>query len=202
LPASELAAAAGVARSTASVHLDKLHDAGWLAVEAQGRHRYYRLADPGLVTVLEALARVSPPRPVHTLTASLDGDALRAARLCYDHLAGRLGTALTDALVAGGVIRRRDTAFVLTRSGRQHLADIGFDLAALERTRRKFAYPCLDWTERRHHLAGALGAAVAQHCVSNGWVRRGPTRAVRVTDEGRRHLRTTFGVDVEGRRAS
>ena len=196
LPASELASAAGVARSTASAHLDKLLDAGWLAVEAQGRHRYYRLADPALVSVLEALARVSPPRPVRSLTTSLEGDALRAARLCYDHLAGHLGTAVTESLIARRAIRRRDGAFVLTAAGRRFLESAGVDVEGATAARRRFAYPCLDWTERRHHLAGALGAAVAQQCLDRGWVRRTSTRALRMTDDGRRQLRASFGVEV------
>jgi DNA-binding transcriptional ArsR family regulator len=196
LPASELAAGAGVSRQTASVHLDKLRDAGWLEVEAQGRHRYYRLADRSLVDVLEALARISPSRPVRTLRGSIRGDALREARLCYDHLAGRLGTALTDALRHQHVLDLRDGEFTLTPAGTQRLEDLGLDIEELRRKRRSFARPCLDWSERRHHLAGALGAALATHCFTHGWLNRTDTRIVRITDAGREALRTAFALEL------
>lgn len=196
LPASELAARVGVSRPTASVHLEKLLTAGWLQVEAHGRHRYYRLADPALVEALEAIARVSPPRHTQTLRASNQGDALRQARLCYDHLAGQLGTGLTAALLREQLIEAYDGAFCLTPTGQERLGAFGLDIDQLWRARRTFARPCLDWSERRHHLAGALGAAIATQCFELGWLERRETRAVRLTDIGRQGLHATFKLEL------
>lgn len=194
LPASELAASAGVSRPTASVHLEKLLNAGWLEVEAHGRHRYYRLADPALVEALEAIARISPQHEIRTLRASIKGDALREARLCYDHLAGRLGTALADALRREELLEARDGALFLTPAGHDRLEDFGLDIEALRRKRRAFVRPCLDWSERRHHVAGALGGALATQFFALGWLERGETRSIRITELGREGLRATFGL--------
>ena len=195
MPASELAARTGVSRPTASAHLDKLRQAGWLRVDRQGRHRYYRLADPALAQALEALARVSPARPVRGLRADTRGAVLREARFCYDHLAGRLGVELTEELRLGGILEEADGRYDLTPKGEARLEAFGLDVAALRRKRRSFAHPCLDWSERRHHLAGALGAGLADRLVELGWVRRRrETRAVRLTAAGRERLRETFGL--------
>jgi DNA-binding transcriptional ArsR family regulator len=218
LPASMLASEAGVAASTASEHLGKLCAAGMLTVEAHGRHRYYRIADPRVLNAIEALAEISPRAEVRSLRQGTRANALRNARLCYDHLAGQLGVALMSALVEGGALDGGDGAYhpetartdrlsapghdvgyKLTGDGAALVAGFGVDLAALRKGRRPLIRYCLDWTEQRHHLAGALGAGLASRLFDLDWVRRtpSPTRSVRLTEEGRTGLAATFGVDFE-----
>jgi DNA-binding transcriptional ArsR family regulator len=200
--AGELARHAGVAASTLSEHLGKLVAGGLLAEERQGRHRYVRLAGPRVAQLVEDLAaQVAPacaaPRP-RTLRASSAGSAMARGRTCYDHLAGRLGIALTDALTARGLLRQ-DTGFALTDAGLAWFRTAGI---RLDRTgRRPLARACLDWTERRPHLAGAAGAALCRHALDAGWcVRVGSERAVRVTAEGERALSDLLGIGAEALR--
>jgi DNA-binding transcriptional ArsR family regulator len=197
LPASELARRAGVSASTASTHLAKLVDGGLLSVERSGRQRRYRVAGPAVASAVEALVAIAPTRRTHSLREATRIELLRDGRTCYDHLAGRLGVELTSALEDGGILRRRRSEYVLTRRGEQALAEIGVDVASARAQRRRFAFPCLDWTERRHHLAGALGAAVAGRLFAVEWVERvGSTRAAALTKRGRRELRSRFGLEA------
>lgn len=183
LPAGELARHARVAASTASEHLARLVGGGLLAVERTGRHRYFRLAGPEVAHAIEALAALAPPGRPRTLREATIGDALTEARTCYDHLAGRLGVALTEALVQRGAIVDQGDAFTLGPRADEVLAMIGID--ALPK-RRPPVLRCLDWSERRPHLAGALGAALCARALAAGWVEPLPTsRAVRVTPAGR-----------------
>ena len=184
LPASELAQAAGVTPSTASTHLAMLLACGWVAVEQRGRHRYYRLGSAEVATVLEQIAWVAPPIQVRSLRGRDQTDALRLVRSCYDHMAGRVSVALTDALVALEVLRVEGSDFALTAAGATFLRERGVDVpAATERP--AFARRCLDWSERRDHLAGALGAAVFTAWEAQGWVaRRERGRALRLTSAG------------------
>jgi DNA-binding transcriptional ArsR family regulator len=198
LTATELARVAGVTPQTASGHLGRLAGAGLLAVERQGRHRYHRLAAPSVAHMLESIMQVAaelgPPR--RSLTVGPRDAALRHARTCYDHLAGRLGVALADALVGQGHVEIAGDAGLLTDSGRALLDGLDLDIAPLlaRRTGRVLCRPCLDWSERRPHLAGALGAALCAHSLARGWVRRRDgTRAVAVTPAGERAYRERFG---------
>lgn len=198
LAAGELSQVAGISPATASAHLGRLLDGGLVTVTSQGRHRYYRLAGHEVASVLEAIAQISPVRPVRSLRQSRDAAALARARTCYDHLAGRAGVALFDALVRGGVLAGagtgRDAAYEVTAEGVDALADFGVDVAEVRRSRRRFAGACLDWTQRRPHLNGALGAAVTDRLLELGWIERGPSRrAVRVTEPGLVGLAATFG---------
>src|SRR5690348_6171067 len=154
LPGGELARRAGIASSTASEHLAQLVDAGLVRGERRGRHRFYALAGDDVARAWEALALIAPPKEVRTLRAASVGAALAEARTCYDHLAGRLGVAVTDALVAGGALDDRDGGLAL---GEEHtqLAALGIDVAA-QRGRRPLVLCCIDWSERRPHVAGAL----------------------------------------------
>jgi DNA-binding transcriptional ArsR family regulator len=180
--AGELARAAGVPASTMTGHLTRLLDAGALAVEAQGRHRYYRLADPRLAAVFEALAAAAPQPPPRSLPAWRHDRDLRHARTCYDHLAGEVAVALTAALVDRGGLTRTGEAYALSDAGADRLTAAGVDVAGSRRARRRFAYPCLDWSERTAHLGGALGAAVLTAARDAGWVTARPgSRAVTVT---------------------
>jgi DNA-binding transcriptional ArsR family regulator len=201
LTASELARTAGVAPQTASGHLAKMTAAGLLVAQSQGRHRYHRLATPAVARMIESIMQVAsgvgPGRPV---VVGPREAALRTARTCYDHLAGRLGVALADAMVDRGYVELGLDAGLLTEPGTELLHRIGIDPGTLagsagRRARRVTCRPCLDWSERRPHLAGAVGAALCTHSLIRGWIRRiDGTRAVTVTPKGQRALREAFGV--------
>ncbi|MFD6922192.1 ArsR/SmtB family transcription factor [Streptomyces sp. NPDC059944] len=195
--AGELARRAGVAPSTASEHLGKLVAGGLLTEERQGRHRYVRLADARVAQLVEDLAAHAGPRPAErprTLRDSSAGSAMARGRTCYDHLAGRLGIALTDALTGRGLLRQ-DTGFALTDAGLRWFDGAGI---SLERAgRRPLARACLDWTERRPHLAGTAGAALCRHALDAGWcVRVGSARAVKVTPDGERAFAELLGIEA------
>ncbi|MGW0199115.1 ArsR/SmtB family transcription factor [Nonomuraea sp. NPDC003201] len=189
LAAGELARVAGVSAATASAHLSRLLDGRLVDVVRQGRHRYYRLAGHDVAEVLEVLARVSARPPVRSLRQSRQARMLEEARTCYDHLAGRAGVGLLDRLAEGGYYAAQD----LTEAGERLLAGIGVDVDGARRSRRRFAPECLDWTERRSHLGGALGAAITEVLFERDWYRRGKVpRAVVLTDEGRAGLSALF----------
>ncbi|WP_189717412.1 ArsR/SmtB family transcription factor [Streptomyces phaeofaciens] len=195
--AGELARHAGVAPSTLSEHLGKLVGGGLLAEERQGRHRYVRIAEPRVAQLVEDLAaQIAPdtaPRP-HTLRAATAGSAMARGRTCYDHLAGRLGIAVTDALTARGLLRQ-DTGFALTDPGLRWFEGAGIPLERA--SRRPLARACLDWTERRPHLAGVAGAALCRHALDAGWcVRIGTERAVKVTAAGERAWGELLGIEA------
>ena len=198
LTATELARVAGVSAATASGHLAKLTQGGLLAAVSQGRHRYFRLASPEVARMLEGIMVVAvEPAPGRRATPRVD-PALREARTCYDHLAGRLGVALADALVARGAVVLTQEAGEVTESGRALLQAFGIPVDAAQRTRRLYCRPCLDWSERRPHLAGVLGAALLERALELGWiVRQSGGRAVEVTAKGRRGFGDTFGIDLE-----
>jgi len=195
LTASELAWRAGVTAQTASGHLAKLTEAGLLAVARQGRHRYYRLASPLVGRMLEAVSALasvqSPPR--YRPRSRID-DALQSARTCYDHLAGRLGVGLADALLAKGYVVLSEDGGSTTRRGDRFFAKWGIDLAEAASQRRCFCRPCLDWSERRAHIAGALGAKLADRCFELEWIqRRKDTRALTVTRRGVQGFESLLG---------
>ncbi|MGW7525064.1 ArsR/SmtB family transcription factor [Streptomyces sp. NPDC054783] len=197
--AGELARHAGVAASTLSEHLGKLVAGGLLAEERQGRHRYVRLADARAAELVEDLAARVPPAAVRhsprTLRESSAGSAMARGRTCYDHLAGRLGIAVTDALTLRGLLRQ-DTGFALTDTGVEWFRAAGIALEVSGR--RPLARACLDWTERRPHLAGVAGAALCRHALDAGWcVRIGSQRAVKVTPSGERELSALLGIPPE-----
>jgi DNA-binding transcriptional ArsR family regulator len=197
LSAGDLAHRAEISPSLASAHLSKLLDGGLLTVEQRGRERHYRLTSPHVAEVIEAMLTLAPHRQAATLRESTRGQAIRHARTCYDHLAGTLGVALTDALEHQRVIEATDNSYRVTNSGAKRLGELGLDLAALQARRRAFARPCLDWTERRPHLAGALGAGIADRLLELNWLQRIPnSRAVRITDTGQRCLRNELALNL------
>ncbi|MEV1159564.1 winged helix-turn-helix domain-containing protein [Micromonospora chokoriensis] len=193
--AGELARRAGVAPSTASDHLTRLVRGGLLVEERQGRHRYLRLAGPSVAQLIEQLAghAPAPPTPTGSLRAATASAALTYARTCYDHLAGRLGVLLYDALVADGRLDR-SSGLALTADGWAWATDLGVPVRALSTGRRPMVRDCLDWTERRQHLAGALGAALRRRFADLGWITQGTGRAVRLTPTGRTALAATLSV--------
>ncbi|MFK4443725.1 DNA-binding transcriptional ArsR family regulator [Caballeronia udeis] len=199
-PAGELAYAAGVTAQTASSHLAKLLAGGLLSVETQGRHRYYRLAGSHVALVLENLASIASVLPggtVRRTPRSREARELQFARCCYDHLAGGLGVAVTQALQDRAfIVATADKQFEVTHDGMAWFSAMGLDVAAVKPTRRGLARQCLDWTERRHHLAGPLGVAFMTQLCAKGWLRRlKNSRAVQVTPKGWAGLKEELGVD-------
>ena len=194
LTATELALEAGVAASTASAHLAKLTGAGILSIEKQGRHRYFRLFDAEIAAMLEQLMGIAARRGTARRTGPAD-PALRLARVCYDHLAGERGVWLLDRLRERKLLTGRDGCSV-SAEGDAFFARFGIDVEALMHLRRPFARPCLDWSERRHHLGGALGAAILDRIFALRWARRElDRRAVVFSPNGDRQLRRLFADD-------
>ena len=211
LAAGELARLAEVSAATASFHLAKLLDGGLIAVARQGRHRYYRLAGHEVAAALEALGLISPAQPVRTLRQSREAAALAEARTCYDHLAGPGRGGVARRPVRRGLLReqasdrtdRSDTPnlrFEITGAGAKVLGSFGLNVGEIRRSRRRFAGACIDWTQRRGHLNGALAAAITSRLFEVGWIERGsaatPQRAV--TPAGSEGLARTFGLDLVG----
>ncbi|MFJ4877697.1 ArsR/SmtB family transcription factor [Streptomyces sp. NPDC088745] len=195
--ASELARQAGVAASTASEHLGRLVGAGLLAEERQGRHRYVRLANADVAQLLEAVAAYAIPGrdAPHTLRAASAGAAMARGRTCYDHLAGRLGIAITEAMEGRGLLLTGN-GFALTDAGLAWFTGLGIHLAAVT-SRRPTVSSCLDWTERKRHLAGVAGAELCRRALAEKWcVRIGTERAVQVTPEGEHALAELLGIDA------
>ena len=208
LAAGELARLAGVSAATASFHLAKLTGGGLIDVARQGRHRYYRLAGHEVAAALEAIGLISAPLPVRSLRQSREAAALAEARTCYDHLAGRAGVDLLDAMLARGLLRKEEQSssrtgcgdtfgsrFEVTGAGARTLGSFGLNISEVRRSRRHFAGECIDWTQRRGHLNGALAAAVTTRLFDLGWIERGPRRrSVRITAAGGVGLADTFGL--------
>ena len=207
LAAGELARIAGVSAATASFHLAKLLEGGMITVVRQGRHRYYRLAGHEVAAAIEALGLISPALPVRTLRQSREAAALAEARTCYDHLAGRAGVELLAGLLRLGLLEEksgrtgggdtRSFRYEITGAGAKALGSFGLDILQIRRSRRHFAGSCIDWTQRRGHLNGALAAAITSRLFDLGWIERGPRRrSVRVTPAGAEGLACTFGADL------
>lgn len=196
-PAGELAHRANIAPSTAAGHLAVLKSAGFVVCKRNGRHNLCRLASSDVADALEALAVIAPRRPPSGLRESNRNAALKLARTCYDHLAGEVGVAITEALLRRGDLVSAVEDFRLTRRGKERLTEFGVDIAAAERARRIFTRACMDWSERRSHLAGALGAELCRHLFRLDWIRRHKGhRAVTITGSGREGLSEQLGVLV------
>lgn len=194
--ASELAVAAAVSPQTASSHLSKLLSGGLIACERQGRQRLFRLKNRDIARAIEAVGALAhgPATPPMS--------EIRFARTCYDHLAGVLAIALRDELVKQGALRQGKDEFALTPAGRQVFRTLDIDAGALHGLRRSFAYRCLDWTERRHHIGGAVGAALLARFFAMNWLARiRGSRALRLTQAGERGFERTFGIRCASLRA-
>jgi DNA-binding transcriptional ArsR family regulator len=187
--AAELAMAAAVSPQTASSHLAKLLQGQLIVSERKGRQRYFRLSNSAVAMAIESLGALAPAPAIAALPE------LRFARTCYDHLAGALAIALRNALLEKGAVREGRAAFVLTSEGERFLLRLQIDANSLRKLRRSFAHKCLDWTERHHHIGGAVGAALLSRCIEMKWlVRMRGTRALRLTHAGERGFEQFFGI--------
>jgi DNA-binding transcriptional ArsR family regulator len=197
LTAGELAAVAGVTPQTASSHLVKLVERALLSVERRGPRRFYRLASPLVARMLEGMMTVAVTGPARFRPPSKIDDQMRRARTCYDHLAGELGVAVTDSMIGREHLVLDGDAGTLTSKGSVFLIDLGIDLEASVRGRRMLCRPCLDWSERRPHLAGTVGASIADLAFRQDWIRRRPQgRSVEITQDGVAAFRDLFGAHI------
>ncbi len=195
LTATELAQVAGVTKQTISSHVAKLLDAGLVSVANQGRHRYVRLADDDVAHLLETLMGVAYRTGAVRIRSSPREPALRKARVCYDHLAGELGVLIFDSFNKQRLLTRVEDTPKLTRRGQRYCEEFGIDVEALARERRPLCRACLDWSMRRYHLAGSLGAAVLRRCLDLHWARRErASRVVSFSASGEKALRDQFGI--------
>lgn len=195
--ASELAYMAAIKPQTASFHLAKLVEGKLIKVEKQGRHRYFQLAGEDIAQFLESFLAISPPPEVRSLKQSSQIKLLQDARTCYDHLAGKLGVQLTESMLKAGYLTLEGKQFVLTDAGILFFTTFGIDLTALKRKRRSFSHACLDWSERRYHLAGALGCELLNQFFNLGWLLRVPSiRAIKVTEKGKIGFKEVFHLDL------
>ena len=196
LTAGELGYAAHVSPQTASGHLGKLAGAQLIDMTQQGRHRYYRLAGPHVARMLESIMAVVAIAPPRHRAVRIE-ESMRTARMCYDHIAGRLGVALADALRERDHVELTNEGGAVTASGEAFLHDIGIEIASIRHGHRTFCRPCIDWSERRPHLAGAVGAALAQRLLGLGWIRRTrDSRVLVVTPLGELDLERNFGISL------
>jgi len=194
LTAGELARFANISPQTASSHLNKLVEGGLIIANAQGRHRYYQLATPEVVHALEALALLTP-KPLFGLPKPLE--EIQYARSCYDHLAGRLGVIITQALLKQKLIKHDERDYKLTHAGEKFFTTLGIDVRALKTKRRRFAYPCLDWSERIHHLAGSLGSSILSLLLDKRWILCAKQRRIiHLTPQGKSKLNELLKIDL------
>ncbi len=195
LTASELAREAGVTAQTATSHLAKMEAGGLLALRKQGRHKYFALANDDVAALLETLMGLSAGvEPMRTTTGPRDS-AMRNARVCYNHLAGNKGIQLHDALITKRYLKHNDAELVLTRKGSHFMQEFGIDLDSLQASRTPMCRSCLDWSERRSHLAGSLGRALMAKFEQLRWVKRdGNSRVIKFSAKGEREFNSTFGL--------
>ncbi|MGN7360366.1 ArsR/SmtB family transcription factor [Paenibacillus sp. SAF-054] len=197
LPASDLAHAAHISPQTASSHLAKLVQGGLLIHESYGRHKYFRLANQEVAHTLEAMLTISPSKPIRSLRESDELKQMRHCRTCYDHLAGKVGVALTDRFLELRWLEESGKDYVLNLEGKEKLRIWGAEVDDSAKKRRHYARQCLDWSERRHHLAGYLGAAITKRLFELQWIERlHQGRAIRVTSKGIKGLSLEFGLHM------
>ncbi|HYK72368.1 MAG TPA: winged helix-turn-helix domain-containing protein [Pseudoneobacillus sp.] len=192
--ASELSMLIGVKPQTTSYHLSKLIEQNMIVVESQGRHRYFGIQNQEIAKTVEALLVLSPPAKIKSLRQSREDAAIRYARTCYDHIAGYVGVQIADTFIQKGYL---NLDFSLTAEGEQFLEEFQVNIKDMKKKRRSFCHKCLDWSERRHHIAGALGLAILERFLDLGWVVRQPkTRALSVTAKGKDAIREWLSIDV------
>lgn len=195
--ASELAYMASIKPQTASFHLAKLEENNLVICEKNGRFRYFRLANDEVANTLEIFMSISPPPEVRSLTQSSQLKRLENARTCYDHLAGRVGVKITNLMQEAGYIERNNKKFIVTAKGEFFFRDLGVDLVGLSKKRRSFSHACLDWSERTHHLGGALGNGLFERYIELGWIETNAnSREVIITPRGKSGFKEFFGLEI------
>jgi DNA-binding transcriptional ArsR family regulator len=195
--ASELAICAGISAQAASNHLSKLVNANLLSADTQGRHRYYRFTSNKIAGIIESIAGLLPVNNITEQPGSVSPNGIRYARTCYDHIAGKLGVTITNGLLQKKILAADKDQYRVTAPGIKWFNTIGIDIDLVKQTKRKFAYPCLDWSERKHHLGGALGAALLDIIAKNDWIRKAKqTREIIITGAGRRELGERLGLEL------
>jgi DNA-binding transcriptional ArsR family regulator len=194
LPVNELARKANISLQTASGHLAKLVEGNLVLVEKYGRHRYYRIASSDVAQAIETLSVIAPQPKVNSLREFSHAEKIRNARTCYDHLAGKLGVSLTQAFIEKGYLIENQDDFLVTDKGEKFFHDFRIDLEVLRKERRYFARKCLDWSERRYHLAGSLGNAILLRLLELGWIEKLPDRAIKISKVGKTGLYESLGI--------
>jgi len=198
LTATELAIVADTTLPNLSMHVNRLVQAGLLSVESQGRHKYYKFSRKDVAYAIEAMANLLPPEPVAPITGNDNNTAIRNCRTCYDHLAGKVGVALTESLLQKKLIIESGKHFDVTTKGERFFSDLGMNIDEIKNKRRSFLRPCLDWSERRYHMAGALPAALLDHMLALDWIRRQKnSRAITVTAKGQSEFYKHFKLNVK-----
>lgn len=198
--AGELASIAKIKPQTASFHLSKLLEENLITAVKQGRHRYFRLQNQEVARIIETLLTLTPPARVNSLKQSVEDKAIRNARTCYDHVAGYLGVQLADSLIKKGYIADTQDGFKLTEEGVTFCTSFGIDLNVMRKKRRSFCHKCLDWSERKFHIAGAVGNALLERFIDLNWIQRQPnTRALVITNIGKREFMEKFSIDMKNR---
>ncbi|WP_242144148.1 MULTISPECIES: helix-turn-helix transcriptional regulator [unclassified Bacillus cereus group] len=197
-PASELAYEAKIKPQTASHHLSKMIEGGILHMEKHGRHRYYKIANAEVAQVLETLLSISLPEKTSSFKQACQSEALKHARTCYDHLAGKLGVSVTNSLINQGYLIKDGLNFDVTDTGRHFFTHFDIDVDEVRQRRRLFARACLDWSERQHHLGGALGFSLTSYFLNNNWVQRTPScRSLIITDTGKKNIEKIFKISID-----
>lgn len=196
--ATELSSKIGITPQTISYHLNKLLEQELITVEKQGRHRYFGIPNQEIAATLESLLVISPQSAIKSFKQSRDDSAIRQARTCYDHIAGDLGVKITNALLEKGILCDHQNEFSLTKEGELFFEDFQINISETRKKRRSFCHKCLDWSERRHHLGGALGNAILERLIELHWVTRMPdTRALSVTMKGKAGLKDVFSIQID-----
>ncbi|MCS0788444.1 winged helix-turn-helix domain-containing protein [Cytobacillus pseudoceanisediminis] len=195
---NELAHMARIKPQTASFHLKKMLDAQVVSAEKQGRHRYYGIMNQEVAQVMESFLSIAPAAEIKSFKHASEDKAIRFARTCYDHLAGNLGVEITESLKRKGFIAEENDTFSVTEDGIAFFHSMQIDLTSLKKKRRSFSHKCLDWSERRHHLAGALGNAILEKFLEQNWIQRIPkTRAIKITPQGMKGFKENFAIDLD-----
>ncbi|PEE33735.1 ArsR/SmtB family transcription factor [Bacillus cereus] len=196
-PTSELAYVAKIKPKTATYHLSKMKEEGILSIEKHGKHSYYRLSNSEISQILELLLVITPQEKAMPFRQSSQSSELRCARTCYDHLAGKLGVAITNSLLDKGYLMKKDMYFHITKTGQTFFTEFGIDVNEIKQKKRIFAKACLDWTEREHHLAGSLGNALLEKLLQLNWIQRiSKSRTIKVTPNGKKELEQIFSIDI------
>lgn len=198
LTATELAIITGTTAPNLSMHISKLVQAELLTVETQGRHRYYKFSRKEIAYAIEAMANLVLPGSTTTRSTNDNNSAIRNCRTCYDHLAGKVAVALTDSFLGEGIMTENGKTFDLTPKGEIVFSDLGLNIEDIKKKRRSFLRPCLDWSERRYHMAGALAAALLQQMISLDWMRRQKnSRAITITSKGQKEFYRYFKLNIK-----